>query len=112
MKEVMAIIRSREFEVIKDALAAAEILGITVTHVLGFGHQKENTQIYREHEITSHLLRKIMLEIVTTDEKVEEVIDIIVNTARTGQVGDGRIFVHNINEVVSISTGEQGERAV
>ena len=112
MKKIEAIVRPGKLDEIKDALAAAGILGITVSHVLGFGRQKGHTQIYRGQEVTSHLLPKIKLEIVTADEKVEEVITIIVKAARTGQVGDGKIFVQNVDEVVRIRTGEQGEKAI
>jgi nitrogen regulatory protein P-II 1 len=112
LKKIEAIIRPGKLDEIKDALAVAEILGITVTHVLGFGRQKGHTQIYRGQEVTTHLLPKIKLEIVTTDEKAEEVIGIIINTARTGQVGDGKIFVQNVDEIVRIRTGEQGEEAI
>ncbi|OLN29280.1 P-II family nitrogen regulator [Desulfosporosinus metallidurans] len=112
MKKVEAIIRPGKLDEIKNALAAAEILGITVSQVLGFGRQKGHTQIYRGQEVVTHLLPKIKLEIVTADEKVEEVIEIIVKTARTGQVGDGKIFVQNVDEVVRIRTGEQGEKAI
>ena len=86
-------------------------MGITATDALGFGRQKGYTQIYRGQEVTTHLLPKIKLEIVTTDEKVQEVIAILVKTARTGNVGDGKIFVSNVEEVVRIRTGEQGEEA-
>ena len=113
MKKVEAIVRPGTWDEIKEALAAAEILGITVSHVLGFGRQKGYTQIYRGQEVTTHLLPKIKLEIVTTtDEKVEEVIGILVKAARTGKVGDGKIFVQNVEEVVRIRTGEQGEDAL
>ena len=112
MKKVEAIIRPGKLDEIKNALAAAGILGITVSQVLGFGRQKGHTQIYRGQEVVTHLLPKIKLEIVTADEKVEKVIEIIVKTARTGQVGDGKIFVQNVDEVVRIRTGEQGEKAI
>ncbi|HBP66099.1 MAG TPA: P-II family nitrogen regulator [Desulfosporosinus sp.] len=112
MKKVEAIIRPGKLDEIKDALAATEILGITVSQVLGFGKQKGYTQIYRGQEVSTNLLPKIKLEIITTDEKVEEVIGIIIKTARTGQVGDGKIFVQNVHEVVRIRTGEQGEEAI
>lgn len=112
MKKIEAIIRPAKLDEIKDAMAAAGILGITVTHVLGFGRQKGYTQIYRGQEVVSHLLSKIKIEIVTLEEKVDEVIDIIVKTARTGQVGDGKIFVESIDEVVRIRTGEKGEKAI
>ncbi|MGC7873723.1 P-II family nitrogen regulator [Desulfosporosinus sp. SYSU MS00001] len=112
MKKIEAIIRPGKLDEIKDALAAAGILGITVTHVLGFGRQKGYTQIYRGQEVVSHLLSKIKVEIVTVDEKLDEVIDIIVKTARTGQVGDGKLFIHNVEEVIRIRTGDKGEKAI
>ncbi|TGE35599.1 P-II family nitrogen regulator [Desulfosporosinus fructosivorans] len=112
MKKIEAIIRPGKLDEIKDTLAVAGILGITVTHVLGFGRQKGHTQIYRGQEVVTHLLPKIKLEIITTDEKAQEVIEIIVRVARTGQVGDGKIFVQNVEEVVRIRTNEQGEHAI
>lgn len=112
MKKIEAIIRPGKLDEIKDALAVAGILGITVSHVLGFGRQKGYTQVYRGKELTSRLLTKVKLEIVTADEKVEEVIGAIVKNARTGQVGDGKIFVLNVDEVVRIRTGELGEQAI
>lgn len=112
MKKIEAIIRPGKLDEIKNALSVAEILGITVTHVLGFGRQKGHTQIYRGQEVVTHLLPKVKLEIVTTDQKVEKVIEIIVKAARTGQVGDGKIFVSNVDETVRIRTGEQGEKAL
>jgi nitrogen regulatory protein P-II 1 len=112
MKKIEAIIRPGKLDEIKDSLALAGILGITVTHVLGFGRQKGHTQIYRGQEVVTHLLPKLKLEIVIADEKVEEVIGIIVKTARTGQVGDGKIFVLPVDEVVRIRTGEKGEKAL
>lgn len=112
MKKIEAVIRPGKLDEIKDALTVAGILGITVTHVLGFGRQKGHTQIYRGQEVVTHLLPKVKLEIITTDEKAEEVIGIIVKAARTGQVGDGKIFVQNVDDIVRIRTGEQGEHAV
>ena len=112
MKKIEAIIRPGKLDEIKDALSSAGILGITVSHVLGFGRQKGHKQIYRGQEVITHLLPKVKLEIVTTDEKAEEVIKIIVKTARTGQVGDGKIFVQNIDDIVRIRTGEQGPDAI
>jgi len=112
MKKIEAVIRPGKLDEIKDALAGAGILGITVTHVLGFGKQKGHTQIYRGQEVTTHLLPKIKLEIITADEKAEEVIGIIVKVARTGQVGDGKIFVQTVDEVIRIRTGEMGEPAI
>ena len=112
MKKIEAIIRPGKLDEVKDALAAAGILGITVTHALGFGRQKGYTQVYRGQEVVSHLLSKIKLEIVTFDTKVDEVIDILIKTARTGQVGDGKIFVTTVEEAVRIRTGDKGESAI
>lgn len=112
MKKIEAIIRPGKLDDIKNALADAGILGITVTHALGFGRQKGHTQTYRGQEIVTHLLPKLKLEIVIVDEEVEKVIDVIVKTARTGQVGDGKIFVLPVDEVIRIRTGEQGEEAI
>jgi nitrogen regulatory protein PII len=112
MKKIEAIIRPGKLDEIKDALSVAGILGITVTHVLGFGRQKGHTQIYRGQEVVTHLLPKIKLEIIITADKVEEVIGIIVNVARTGQVGDGKIFVQTVDDIVRIRTGDHGETAI
>lgn len=112
MKKIEAIIRPGKLDEIKESLTAAGILGITVTHVLGFGRQKGHTQIYRGQEVVTHLLPKIKLEIVTTDDKSDEVIGIIVKTARTGQIGDGKIFVQGVDDIVRIRTGEQGKDAI
>ena len=112
MKKIEAIIRPGKLDEIKDALAAAGILGITVSNVLGFGRQKGHTQVYRGQEVVTHLLSKVKIEIVLADEKVEEVIGIIVKNARTGQVGDGKIFIQPVDDVVRIRTGEQGEHAI
>lgn len=112
MKKVEAIVRPGKLDEIKNALAADGILGITVSQVLGFGRQKGHTQIYRGQEVTTHLLPKVKLEIVTADDKVKKVIEIIVKTARTGQIGDGKIFVQSVEEVLRIRTGEEGEDAI
>ena len=112
MKKIEAIIRPGKLDEIKDALAAAGILGITVSHVLGFGRQKGHTQIYRGQEIVTHLLPKIKLEIITVDEKVDLIVDIINKAAHTGQVGDGKIFITPIDDAIRIRTGERGDDAI
>lgn len=112
MKKVEAVVRAGKLDEIKNALAAAGILGITVSQVLGFGRQKGHTQIYRGQEVTTHLLPKVKLEIVSSDERVDEVIGIIIKSARTGEIGDGKIFVYDVDAVIRIRTGEQGQEAI
>lgn len=112
MKKIEAIIRPGKLDEIKEALSEAGIHGITVNNVLGCGRQKGHTQIYRGQEVVIQLLPKVKLEIATTDEKVERIVEIIMNQARTGKVGDGKIFISPIEEVIRIRTGESGERAI
>lgn len=112
MKKIVAVIRSGKLDELKDALAEAGILGITVSNVLGCGRQKGHTQVYRGQEVVIQLLPKIKIEVVTADEKVDDIIGIIVKTARTGQVGDGKIFIQPVDKVVRIRTGDENEQAL
>lgn len=112
MKKIEAIIRPGKLDELKEALSQAGIEGITVSNVLGHGRQKGYTQIYRGQEVRSQLLPKVKLEIVTLDAKVQLVVETIQTVARTGSVGDGKIFVYPIEESVRIRTGESGENAV
>ena len=112
MKKIEAIIRPVKLDEIMVALAVAGILGITISYVHGFGRQKGYTLNCRGREVNLYLLSKVKLEILTADERVEEVIGIIDKIAHTGQIGDGRIFDQNVDEVVSIRTSEQGELAI
>ncbi|MHB1651321.1 MAG: P-II family nitrogen regulator [Desulfitobacteriaceae bacterium] len=112
MKKVEAIIRPGKLDEVKDALSAAGIDGITVTNVLGCGRQKGHTQIYRGQEVEIRLLPKIRLEIICLDNRTEDIISIISETARTGKVGDGKIFISPIEESIRIRTGERGERGL
>lgn len=109
MKKIEAIVRPGKLDEIKDALSAAGLHGITVSNVLGCGRQKGHTQIYRGQEMVTQLLPKVKMELVVLDEKADEVIDIITKTARTGAVGDGKIFVYSIENAIRIRTGEKGE---
>jgi nitrogen regulatory protein PII len=112
MKKIEAIIKPFKLEEVKDALGEIGIEGMTVTEVKGFGRQKGHTEIYRGSEYTVDFLPKIKLELVITDEKVEEAIRAIVKAAKTGKIGDGKVFVTNIEEAVRIRTEEKGSAAV
>ena len=109
MKKIEAIIKPFKLDEVKDALSQIGIKGNTVTEVKGFGRQKGHTELYRGAEYVVDFLPKIKLEVVINDDMVEKVIQTIVNTARTGRIGDGKIFVTNVDDVVRIRTGERGE---
>jgi len=112
MKKIEAIIRPEKLNAVKDALSDIGVKGMTVSNVLGFGNQKGYTQIYRGQEIVTRLLPKIKLEVVISDEIVDEVITTIVNNAKTGKFGDGKIFVLDVANTIRIRTGEHGNDAV
>lgn len=109
MKKIEAIIRHIKLEEVKKALDEVGVLGMTVTEVRGFGRQKGYTESYRGAKLTINLLPKLKLEIVVKDEDVEKVLETIVKVARTGEIGDGKIFVLPVDEAVRIRTGERGE---
>src|SRR5438876_6335393 len=112
MKKIEAIIKPFKLEEVKDALGEVGIEGMTVTEVKGFGRQKGHTEIYRGSEYTVDFLPKIKLELVLPDNKVESAVTTIVKTAKTGKIGDGKVFVSNVEEAVRIRTEEKGEQAV
>ena len=112
MKKIEAIIKPFKLEEVKDALGEIGIEGMTVTEVKGFGRQKGHTEIYRGSEYTVDFLPKIKLEIVLSDEKAEEAVNAIVKAARTGKIGDGKVFVSSVEEAVRIRTDEKGAAAV
>lgn len=112
MKRVEAIIRPIRFEAVKDALNDIGIYGMTITDVRGFGRQQGHTEKYRGSTYTLNLLPKIKLEIVVPDARVEEVVSAIIEAAQTGEIGDGKIFITEVTEVVRIRTGERGEAAL
>ena len=112
MKKVEAIIKPFKLEEVKDALGEIGIEGMTVTEVKGFGRQKGHTEIYRGSEYTVDFLPKIKLELVTVDSLVEGAVAAIAKAAKTGKIGDGKIFVSNVEEAVRIRTDEKGEKAV
>ncbi|WP_169543883.1 P-II family nitrogen regulator [Sneathiella aquimaris] len=106
MKLVMAIIKPFKLDDVRDALTAIGIDGLTATEVKGFGRQKGHTEIYRGAEYAISFLPKIKIELAVKDDMVEQVVETIQTTARTGQIGDGKIFVYDLNNVVRIRTGE------
>jgi nitrogen regulatory protein P-II 1 len=112
VKKVEAIIRPEKLEEVKDELGKYGIHGMTVTQVVGCGLQKGRIGVYRGHEYSINLLPKLKLEIVLMDHQVEDVADIISRTARTGAVGDGKIFVFPVENAVRIRTGESGNDAI
>jgi len=112
MKKIEAIIKPFKLEEVKDALGEAGIEGMTVSEVKGFGRQKGHTEIYRGSEYTVDFLPKIKIELVLTDERVDAAVKAIVGAAKTGKIGDGKIFVTPIEDAVRIRTGEKGSSAV
>ncbi len=112
MKEIIAIIRPEKLENVKTALEEIECRGLTVTEVKGRGRQLGITESYRGRDYRIDLLPKTRLEIIVNDENSEKVIETIIKTAKTGDIGDGKIFISPVEDVVRIRTGERGEGAV
>lgn len=112
MKQVVAIIKPFKLEEVKDALSEVGIEGMTVSEVKGFGRQKGHTEIYRGSEYTVDFLPKIKIELVLSEERVQAAIAAIVKTAKTGKIGDGKVFVSPVEEAIRIRTEEKGEHAV
>jgi nitrogen regulatory protein P-II 1 len=112
MKKIEAVIRHFKLEEVKDALSEAGVHGMTVSEVRGFGRQKGHKEQYRGAEYTVDFLPKAKLEIIVSDEQAKTVIDTILRTARTGQIGDGKIFVTDLAEMIRIRTGETGDSAL
>ena len=112
MKKIEAIIQPFRLEPVKEALHAISVQGMTVTEVKGFGVQKGIREVYRGMEYQVDFIPKVKIEIVAPDEKVKTIVETIVAKARTGRIGDGKIFVYPVAEVVRIRTGETGESAV
>jgi len=112
MKKIEAIIKPFKLDEVKGALQEIGIQGMTVTEVKGFGRQKGHTELYRGAEYVVDFLPKVRLEIAVTDSMAQRAIEAIANTAKTGKIGDGKIFVTNLDEVLRIRTGETGEDAV
>ena len=112
MKKIEAIIRLFKLDEVKIALVNAGVVGMTVSEVRGFGRQKGQTERYRGSEYTVEFLQKLKIEIVIEDDQVNMVVDKIIAAARTGEIGDGKIFVYSVDQVVRIRTGEKNLEAV
>ncbi len=112
MKKIEAIIRPFKLDEVKIALVNAGVVGMTVSEVRGFGRQKGQTERYRGSEYTVEFLQKLKIEIVIEDNQVDMVVDKIIGAARTGEIGDGKIFVHPVDEIIRIRTGEKNIEAV
>ncbi|OWZ82568.1 transcriptional regulator [Pasteurella multocida] len=112
MKKIEAIIKPFKLDDVRESLSDLGITGMTVTEVRGFGRQKGHTELYRGAEYMVDFLPKVKMEIVVTDEQVEQCIEAIMETAQTGKIGDGKIFVYDVERVIRIRTGEENEDAI
>ncbi len=112
MKKIEAIIKPFKLDDVREALSEAGVTGLTVTEVKGFGRQKGHTELYRGAEYVIDFLPKVKIEVVVADDQVDRCIEAITSAARTGKIGDGKIFVCAVEQVVRIRTGERGEEAV
>ncbi len=112
MKKIEAIIRPSKLNEVKDALSDIGIKGITVSTVQGFGRQKGHTEVYRAVQYKAEFVPKIKLEIIVGDEVADQIVEVILNTARTNNIGDGKIFILPIEEIIRIRTGERGPGAI
>ncbi len=112
MKKIEAIIKPFKLDEVKEALNEIGIQGMTLTEVKGYGRQKGHTELYRGAEYVVDFIPKLKIEIVVPDALVEKAVDAIVNSAKTGKIGDGKIFISNVEEAIRIRTGEKGEDAI
>ena len=112
MKKVEAIVKPFKLDEVREALSEIGVTGLTVTEVKGFGRQKGHTELYRGAEYVVDFLPKVQLSVLVPDERVAEIVDAIVGGARTGRIGDGKIFVSKIDDAIRIRTGERGDAAV
>jgi nitrogen regulatory protein P-II 1 len=112
MKKIEAIVKPFKLDEVREALSEIGVTGLTVTEVKGFGRQKGHTELYRGAEYVVDFLPKVKIEVVVSDGLVEKAVDAVVKAAHTGKIGDGKIFVYDVSQVVRIRTGETGEDAV
>ena len=112
MKKIEAVIKPFKLDEVRESLSEIGVTGLTVTEVKGFGRQKGHTELYRGAEYVVDFLPKVKLEIVVAESLLDRAMEAIVNAARTGKIGDGKIFVSNVEQVVRIRTGETGEQAI
>ena len=112
MKKIEAIIKPFKLDEVKQALSKIGVQGMTVTEVKGFGRQKGHTEVYRSAEYKIDFIAKVKIELITTDEMVPQVIETLERAAKTGKIGDGKIFISPVDEVIRIRTGERGRDAI
>jgi nitrogen regulatory protein P-II 1 len=112
MKKIVAVVKPFKLDEVREALAEVGVTGLTVTEVKGFGRQKGHTELYRGAEYVVDFLPKVKIEVVVTGKMVDSAIEAIIKSARTGKIGDGKIFVTTVEQVVRIRTGETGEAAI
>ena len=112
MKQITAIVKPFKLEEVREALGQVGVTGLTVTEVKGFGRQKGHTELYRGAEYVVDFLPKVKVEVVVDDAMTDQVVDAIIKAARTGKIGDGKIFVQHVEQVIRIRTGETGAEAV
>jgi len=112
MKKIETIIKPFKFDEVKDALNEMGVRGMTITEVKGFGRQKGHTELYRGAEYVVDFIPKVKIEVIVPDEIADKICDVIEKTARTGKIGDGKIFVTHIDDAIRIRTGQRGEEAI
>lgn len=112
MKKIEAIIKPFTLDAVKEALQGAGVSGLTITEVKGFGRQKGHTEMYRGEEYVVNFVPKVKIDLVVKDDHADQVVDAIIKSARTGKVGDGKIFVSDLKEAIRIRTNERGENAI
>ncbi|MEW6193696.1 MAG: P-II family nitrogen regulator [Bacteroidota bacterium] len=112
MKKIEAIIRPHKLDEVQDALGEAGYPGLTVSEVRGYGRQKGHKEIYRGTEYNINFVPKLKIELICSDDRAENAVDIIIKTSKTGDVGDGKIFIYNVQDAIRIRTGESGDSAL
>lgn len=112
MKKIEAIVRPAKIDAVKSALNMVGITGMTITEVVGCGHQKGHVERYRGSEYVVNLLPKVKFELIIKDEDVEKVTDAIIESSQTGEIGDGKIFIYDVGDVIRVRTGEHGESVI
>ncbi|MDP2868369.1 P-II family nitrogen regulator [Methyloversatilis sp.] len=112
MKKIEAVIKPFKLDEVREGLSEVGVTGLTVTEVKGFGRQKGHTELYRGAEYVVDFLPKIKIEVIVADETVDRAVEAIIKAARTGKIGDGKIFVTSVEQVIRIRTGESGEEAI
>ena len=112
MKLVTAVVKPHRLDAVKDALSAIGVVGLTVTEVTGYGRQKGHTEVYRGAEYTVDFVPKVRVEVLTEEPQVDKVVDAVVEAARTGKIGDGKVWVTPVDDIVRVRTGERGLDAI